>query len=215
MTDRGILVIAPKGDVQGIGDLRAAANGFRVQVLDGVVTAREALAQISSGRYAVVHFAGHGWQSGLQASDGMIEERYLELAMQEGGPELVILNSCGSIHMAAQLYRAGAAPRVIGWRQDVEDEVAIEWATAFYRSMAMGSDYWEAFAASVDLMDDRRPGFEEPILLNGRITNLEQQVGAIQERLDGRAIVPHWLLGLALAAALAVALAVAVLTVVV
>jgi hypothetical protein len=213
MTDRGILVIAPQSDVQGIGDLRAAANGFRLQVLDGMVTAREVLAQISSGRYAVVHFAGHGLRAGLQASDGVIEERYLELAMQEGGPELVVLNSCGSIHMAAQLYRAGAAPRVIGWRQEVEDGTAIEWATAFYRSLAMGTDYWEAFAASVELLSDRRPGFEAPILLNGRITSLEQRVEAIQERLDGRAIVPHWLLGLAVAAGalVAVALLVAVM----
>ncbi len=203
MTDRGILVIAPQSDVQGIGDLRAAANGFRLQVLDGMVTAREVLAQISSGRYAVVHFAGHGLRAGLQASDGVIEERYLELAMQEGGPELVVLNSCGSIHMAAQLYRAGAAPRVIGWRQEVEDGTAIEWATAFYRSLAMGTDYWEAFAASVELLSDRRPGFEAPILLNGRITSLEQRVEAIQERLDGRAIVPHWLLGLAVLAGVA------------
>lgn len=207
--DRGILVIAPGGNLKNVGDIVAAANGFRVMTLDGYVTAREALKEIGSGRYGIIHFGGHGDLDHLEMSDGKLDDEYLEMALRSGNVQLVILNSCESINMAARLYRAGVAPRVIGWSQEcVEDKMAIDWVIAFYRSLAMGVDFWEAYMNSVAVMKGADAGFKAPVYLNGRIVLLEQRVAGIQEQLDnlaGKAIVPHWLIGLTMLLLLALA----------
>lgn len=123
--------------------------------------------------------------------------------------QLVILNSCESINMAALLYRAGVAPRVIGWSQEcVDDKLAVNWAIAFYRSLAMGADYWEAYMNSVAVMKSENATFKAPVYLNGRIVLLEERVAGIQEQLNdltGNAIVPHWLIGLTMLLLLALA----------
>lgn len=200
MMDRGILVIAPQSNLQNFAELVAAANGFRVTTLDGYVTAREVLKEIGSGRHDVIHFGGHGLLEHLAMSDGALDDEYLEMALRSGNVQLVILNSCASVGMAARLYRAGVTPRAIGWRQEaLGDQAAVDWAIAFYRSLSLGADYWEAYLNSVGVMKGRDPMFEGPVFLNGRIVLLEQQVAAIKERLDGlvgKAIVPHWLIGL-------------------
>lgn len=205
-----ILIIAPDSNLNTVADLLAAAQGFRVNVLRGYVTGREALKEIASGRYQVVHFAGHGCVDSLQVSDGPLDDEYLEMALRSSAVELVLLNTCASVAMAAKLYRAGVAPRVIGWRIDVGDSVAVAWAAAFYAALALGADYWEAYLHSAEVMRTRVPDFEQPVFLNGRIALLEQQVLAIQAKLDGlnRAVVlPGRALALALAATAALILA--------
>ena len=209
---RGLLVIVPQSNLTNLADLVAAANGSQVTALDGYVTGREALKEIGSGRYQVVYFGGHSDLDDLQMSDGPLNEEYLQMALRSGNVEMVILNSCASIAMAAKLYRSGVTPRAVGWRQeDLGDRTAIDWAKAFFRSLALGADYWEAYMNSVAVMRGSDADFEAPVFLNGRIVLLEQRVTAIQERLenmDGKALVPHWqigLVGLVLLAVLAVA----------
>lgn len=181
----GILIVAPDSDLNTVADLLAAAQGFRVNVLKGFVTGREALKEIASGRYQIVHFAGHGAVDGLRASDGPLDDEYLEMALRSSAVELVVLNTCSSVAIAAKLYRAGVVPRAISWRVEVTDPDATAWAAAFYAALALGADYWEAYLSSVEVMQTRSPGFEPPVYLNGRIALLEQQVMAIQARLDG------------------------------
>lgn len=209
---RGILVIVPASNLTNLADLVAAANGSQVTALDGYVTGREALKEIGSGRYQVVYFGGHSDLDDLQMSDGPLNDEYLKMALRSGGVEMVILNSCASISMAASLYRSGVTPRALGWRQeDLGDRTAIDWVMAFFRSLALGADYWEAYMNSVAVMKGRDAQFEAPVYLNGRIVLLEERVAGIQERLeemDGKALVPHWqigLVGLVLLAVLAVA----------
>jgi hypothetical protein len=211
-----VLVIAPESDLNTVADIVAAANGFRVNVLRGYVTGRETLKEIGSGQYDVVYFGGHAHdEDSLRVSDGPLDEEYLKMALRNassGRLELVILNSCGSVAMAASLYRAGVAPRVIGWAQDVSDETAGRWAQAFFTSAAMGVDYWEAYMGSTEVMRALDAGFTPPILLNGRITLLEVRVAAIQAQLaerDGMLMAPRWVLGLLLAIGLAAAVATA------
>lgn len=206
---RGILVIVPESNLANLADLVAAANGSLVTTLDGYVTGREALKEIGSGRHQVVYFGGHSCLNDLQMSDGPLNDEYLKMALRSGDVEMVILNSCSSISMAAQLYRSGVTPRAIGWQQeDLGDRTAIDWVKAFFQSLALGADYWEAYMNSVEVMRARDAGFKPPVFLNGRIVLLEQRVTAIQERieaLDGKALVPHWQIGLAVLLLLALA----------
>ena len=193
-------MIVPESGLLNVADLVAAANGSRVTALDRYVTGREALKEIGSGRYQVVYFGGHSDLDELTMSDGPLNQEYLQMALRSGNVEIVILNSCASISMAAKLYRNGVTPRAVGWRQeDLTDQTAIDWAKAFFRSRALGADYWEAYMNSVAVMRQTDTKFEPPVFLNGRIVLLEQQVAAIQERLahdDGKALVPHWQIGL-------------------
>lgn len=206
MISKGILIIVPESELNTVADLMAASAGFRINVLRGYVTGREALREIGSGDYQIVHFGGHGGEESLLVSDGPIDDEYLEMALRSAGVELVVLNSCASVSMAAKLYRDGVAPRVIGWPQeDVGDVMASAWATAFYSSLALGAEYWEAYLSSVEVMRGREVGFRAPVFLNGRIVLLEERVKDIQERLaalDGQAVVPYWQVGLMLLAAL-------------
>jgi hypothetical protein len=206
----GILIIAPGSSLNTVADIVAAANGMRVATLHGYVSSREALKEIANGRYQIVHFAGHGCVDSVQVSDGPLGDEYLEMALRSSEVELVLLNTCASVAMAAKLYRAGVAPRVIGWRDDVSDQTAIAWAAAFYAALALGADYWEAYLNSAEIMRARTSDFEPPVFLNGRIAMLEQQVIAIQTEVDdlNRAVVlPRRTLVLALAAAAALILA--------
>lgn len=193
---RGVLVMAPAASLANLADIIAAANGgMRVTVLDGMVTGREMLREIGSGRYEVVYFGGHGDEDGLTASDGRLNEEFLRQALRNASVsrlQLVILNSCDSISPAAALYRAGVAPRVIGWPGEVVDGAAISWARAFFRSLAMGTDYWEAYALSLEVLRLEFPQQRPPELLNGRISLLEQQVAGIQSQLQGALMVPRW-----------------------
>ncbi|MBK8211609.1 MAG: hypothetical protein IPK78_18290 [Rhodospirillales bacterium] len=205
MDSLGVLIIAPESDLKNTADIVAAANGFRVNVLNGYVTGREALKEIGSGRYDVVYFGGHERElDSVTVSDGRLDEEYLRQALRSassGRLQIVILNSCDSISMAAALYRAGVAPRVIGWPSEMSDAAAGSWAQNFFRSLALGAEFWEAFASSVEVLRVQFPTVKPPVFLNGRITLLEERVAAIQRQLDERAgmlTVPRWTLAVLL-----------------
>lgn len=197
MDDRSVLVMAPASNLKTTADIVAAANGMRVHVLDGLVSGREMLREIGAGGYEVVYFGGHGDDDGLEASDGRLDEEFLRQALRNasaGRLQIVVLNACNSISVAASLYRAGVAPRVIGWPGDASDGAAAAWAKSFFRSLAMGADYWEAYASSVDVLRAEFPQQRPPELLNGRVSLLEQQVAEIRRQLDGSLVAPKWML---------------------
>lgn len=180
---KSILIVAPKSSLENLGDLLAAARGFQVTVLNGLVNSREVLREIASGDYQIVHFAGEGSSNALLMSDGPLEEDRLRRAFSSNKHiEAVIFNACSSIATAAELYREGAVPRVISWRVDVLDRIAIEWATLFYETLAASGDYWSAHATAAEVMQIRHSGFEAPIYLNGRIVLIEQQVNYLREQ---------------------------------
>jgi hypothetical protein len=204
MIDRSVLVLAPASELKNVAEIVAAANGMRVTVLDGLVSGREMLREIASGRHQVVFFAGHGDDSYLMMSDGRLADEYLRQALSNASVEIVVLNSCRSISAAAALYRAGVAPRVVGWPDVMSDAGAVAWARAFFRSLALGADYWEAYASAVELLRAQFAEDRPPELLNGRISLLETRVAAIQadlESMRGQVVVPRWTVGLLLLAA--------------
>ncbi len=193
-----VLVIAP--GAQGLDvarDLRAAAQGVAVTALEGTVSRREALAEIASGRYAVLHLAGHGDRSGFAVTDGRISGHVLRQAVAAGGVSLLILNFCVSIPLAAAIHGQGVA-KVISWRDEVPDEQAAAWAGWFYRSLALADgDVWEAYRVSVEAFEDAYPGSEVPIWLNGRLAKMQEEIRVLQvgqaDRGHERRITIAWL----------------------
>lgn len=171
-----VLVIAP--DQKGLDvvrDLRAAGVNGEVRALEGVVSRRECLTEISSGCNEIVHIAGHGSGAGVVVSDGLLEGHLLRQALSAGGVDLVVLNFCASVSLAAAVHGQGAA-KVISWRDEVSDEQAGAWAGWFYAALRLTGDIWEAYRVSVETFNEIYPGDEEPIWLNGRLAALTAEV---------------------------------------
>lgn len=187
------LIIAPRSNINNLADWVASANGRTLTVLNGMVTVREVLAEIASGRYRIIHFATHGCTTALEVSDGVIPDHSLEDALRvaAGKIDLVILGACNSIAIGAMLYRSGV-PRVLSWRTEVDDRIAGVWANAFYRSLQMSNDIWDATVTASEAV--RREGAEPPIYLNGRLVKLEEQIQVLEKhnQIGG---VPGWLVG--------------------
>ena len=179
-----VLVIAP-GE-QGLDverDLRAAGAGVAITPLVGLVPRREALAEIASGRYKIVHFGGHGSLTGFIVSDGEISAHLLRQAIVKGGVELVVFNYCVSIPLAAAVHGQGAS-KVISWRDAPTDEQAGRWAVWFYRSYALCGDVWEAFVTAEEAFEDAYPGAEKPIWLNGRLATISAELERLKMEQD-------------------------------
>jgi hypothetical protein len=186
------LVVAPNtAALNNLADWVASAQGRPLTVLNGTVTVREVLAAIATGRHRIVHFATHGCATALEVSDGAIPDQLLEDAFRASGTvELVVLGACNSVGIGAALYMAGV-PRVLSWRSEVNDVVAGEWARAFYTSLRLSNDIWDATQTAGEAV--RRLGKEPPIYLNGRLAVLEAEVKQLRRRATiGGA--PAWLL---------------------
>jgi hypothetical protein len=99
----------------------------------------------------IVHFSGHGaGEEGLVFED---ETKHLQLAntkalaglfkLFEGIVECVILNACYSDVQADEIHRYVNC--VIGMKQTIGDNAAIEFASGFYKSLSFGDSFERAY----------------------------------------------------------------------
>lgn len=185
-----VIVVAPDMQLANVEDWVSSASGNEITVLNRTVVVREVLNCIANGRFQIIHFATHGSHDALAMSDGLIPARSLEDALRAAGSvEMVILGSCRSVGVGAVLYHGGV-PRVLSWRDDVNDQIAGLWAREFYQSLRMSGDLFDATQTAGEAV--RREGAEPPIYLNGRMVKLEAQIKDLQQP-RGIAGVPTWL----------------------
>jgi hypothetical protein len=166
----GVLLIAnPTGDLPGaeaererIGRILGGARSVRItEVVGEAATLARVTAEFESGRYDVIHYAGHAFfdaqhpgESGLVLADG--ELTGTGLAALGRLPPLVVFNACESarlrrgvrgkaapkraesmlknLSLAETLLRAGLA-HYIGTHWPVADASANDFATVFYREL--------------------------------------------------------------------------------
>jgi len=187
-----ILIVAPEGGLDTVGELYEAAGGNRPEFLTGTVTVREVQGHIASGAYDAVHFAGHGTREALQMSDGYLDMEQLESALsaadRTGHPvKIVVLNACASIRNAVAIYgiAVGGPSFVIGWRQaELPDRYAKEFAMRFWQAMRYDNeDVHQAFDSAVYALRALDPTAEVPLLLNGRIDDLRNAMRALTHEL--------------------------------
>jgi hypothetical protein len=175
--DLGVLVIAnPTQDLPGadaererIADILGDAKRVRLtEVVGEAATIARITAEFESGRYDVIHYAGHAFfdaqrpgESGLVLADGELTGAHL--AALGRLPPLLVFNACESarvrrrkaspsraiagararaiqtnLTLAETLLRAGVA-HYIGTHWPVADEAATAFAGAFYRELLRGS----------------------------------------------------------------------------
>ena len=117
----------------------------------------------------IVHFASHGSESGnliFQSEDGgnqLVNPNALsELLREFPGIEIVMLNACYSAH-AAELI-AEHVECVVGMGCRIDDDAAMQFALAFYESLAFGDGFDRAFRLGVNAIKlNQLPNAEQPM----------------------------------------------------
>jgi tetratricopeptide (TPR) repeat protein len=111
-------------------------------------------------RIAVFHFGGHAGSAALlleSAAGAPAVAHAPGLARflgEQRGLELVFLNGCSSQGQAQSLLDAGV-PAVIATSQAIDDQVATEFASRFYRSLASGTTIRTAYAEAAGAVETR------------------------------------------------------------
>lgn len=179
-----ILLVAPDSDLAVLAELIAAAGENQPTILHGNIGHRELLASLRGSVYDIIHFAGHGQTMRLTLSDGELSTEMLISSLDnQKRPNLIFLNACKSLSAAAQLYRHGAN-YVIGWRDDVSDTVAGEFAVAFYNTLKLNAHPHRAFDIARRMMTEFHPGAEQPVILNGRMLSLEDEIAKLRSQIE-------------------------------
>lgn len=112
-------------------------------------------------RVAVFHFGGHagGAELLLESAEGKATVAHAgglaRFLGQQRGLELVFLNGCSSAGQVQGLLDAGV-PAVIATSQAINDGVATELSTRFYRALASGAPIRSAFTEAQEAVQTRR-----------------------------------------------------------
>ena len=162
----GILMVLPGGSGLDLSRERKAVLGraatqgdaVRVSVLDGTVTLDRLRDEIRTGKWDIVHFAGHG-RSGtgdvveLALNDEQGEVRWVgadafATLFNNSRVRAVFLNCCRGGSVVTDRGVAALGPillgrglvAVIAMRYEVTDDVAVRFADEFYRSLLTGEE---------------------------------------------------------------------------
>lgn len=182
------LIIAPDSDLAVLAELIAAAGENRPTILHGTVGHRELLSALRGDAYDIIHFAGHGQTMRLTLSDGELSTDMVTSSIENHKrPNLIFLNACKTLPAAIQLHQHGAN-YVIGWRDDVNDRVAGEFAVAFYNTLKLNDQPLRAFDIAKRMMTEVHPGAEQPVILNGRMLAMEQEIADLRSRIAAGAV---------------------------
>jgi hypothetical protein len=119
------------------------------------IRAIELEAMLTRHRPAIVHFGGHANEAGellfrgAQDAVSAVDPIALKglFAMHTNHVRCVVLNTCFSERLAAQL--AGSVEVVAGFEGVLDDNLAGDFATGFYRALAMGSTVSGAISSSL------------------------------------------------------------------
>jgi esterase/lipase superfamily enzyme len=108
---------------------------------------------------SIVHFSGHGSPTGeiiLEDETGnarVVSARALAdlFGILKGSTECVVLNACYSLEQAKLLAKSVGC--VAGMTREIGDRSALRFAAGFYRGLAFGRDYVQAFQLGCNEID--------------------------------------------------------------
>lgn len=109
--------------------------------------------QKNKDRIVVFHYGGHadGYQLLLETPDGDHEIAYagglVTFFSQQKSLQLVFLNGCATRQQSQELAEIGV-PVVIGTNSSIKDNVAVEVATQFYKSLGLNFSIQQAWATA-------------------------------------------------------------------
>ncbi len=174
--ERVLLVVDPTRDLPGAaaegGELLALleASGAQVDCIEGgAATRARLLRELASGRYDVLHFAGHGYFDADDAGrSGLLCARNEVLRSADLGglatlPSLVFFNACEAARVRrpgprgarrraalrrstsiAEAFLASGVANFVGTHWPVGDDAALGFSSTFYRRLLAGGSLGEA-----------------------------------------------------------------------
>jgi len=195
-----VLIIAPGSELQVLAELITASGGNQPTILHGIVSHREVLATIRRQHFDIMHFAGHGDSMELELSDGPLAVEMLASAIGENRTELIILNACRSLPAAVTLHARGIS-YVIGWRDDVHDVAAENFAVSFFNTLRLNGDVHQSFDTASQIMQRSYEDEEPPMLLNGQFSKMQGKIDSLQNQLlhTSDSDVLYWRIGTVIA----------------
>jgi hypothetical protein len=158
-----VLLIAPDTDLPNAdAEQQRIINALHPQVLLDDVTTGGVLDAIQGGAFDVVWFLGHSGPAGLQLSDGVLSPSHLAQILRQSPPQLVVLNSCSSLHIAMQVHD-DLQCQVICTVLDIPDLDAYITGASLANALAAGNEIPDAYNVS-------RPScVRQYVLLNGSV----------------------------------------------
>lgn len=153
----------------------------------GATRVRDLRRAMTEHEPTIVHFCGHGaGKEGIVLEDN---EGKAQLVSSEAlanffelfsdSVECVILNACFSEVQAKEI--AKHISYVVGMKKEIGDKAAIEFAVAFYDSLAAGKDYEKAFKISCNAIEMQGvSGHLIPKLLKGKVKNVVKAEKTVQ-----------------------------------
>jgi pimeloyl-ACP methyl ester carboxylesterase len=175
---QALIVVDPTLDLPGAADegdalaRRLREHGADVEVLTGPAASRAAVLQaFGSGRYDVLHFAGHGFfdaddpaRSGLVCARGEVL-RGSDLDGLGDLPALVFFNACEAARVrkrgagsrlfafrrstsVAEAFLSGGVANFLGTHWPVGDEAALTFSSVFYERLLEGAPLGDSVLAA-------------------------------------------------------------------
>ncbi len=102
----------------------------------------------------IVHFSGHGSESGIYVEDingrsKLISAEALDSLFEyfEDTVECVLLNSCYSVHQAKAISKH--VPYVIGMASAILDSASLAFSLGFYKALGAGENYFNSYKMGI------------------------------------------------------------------
>lgn len=135
-------------------------DAIRLERLDGRITSARLLEKLRTRPWDVLHYVGHGEVGNegtvrirLNADSGGDSDYWMDAEpfstlFSEHPPRLVVLNCClgampdprRSLGGVGPLMMRRGVPAIISMRYEIQDDVAIKFADAFYRELLVGDE---------------------------------------------------------------------------
>jgi hypothetical protein len=183
-----ILIVAPSApDLALAPEIARVASGNTPTILDQYVSRAKLATTLKAGQFDVIHFAGHSAYDVLAMSDGPLTADELQtMTAAQCHLQMVVLNSCRSAGMAAELHDALHVP-VIFHQADAADQASVRYAEVLYGALGADVDLHEAHERARGAVRRAFPSVEEsqlPVLMNGDMREREVFQADVIRRLE-------------------------------
>lgn len=143
------LIIAPHHpDLPNVAaEVAAVSNAHPGHLLQGQVDERDIAQAVAPGGYDLFWCCTHSTRDGILLNNGILPASRLITYITASGASIVMLNTCESIHLAAQIVDATTAS-VIATISDLPDTLAATTGALFARQLAQLGDPRAAYQRS-------------------------------------------------------------------
>ncbi len=177
-----ILIISLASSVDRAGEWSGIIGaGSDVTVLNGADRQKIEMA-LAQRQFNVIHIAGHGAESVIEADDGLLPESELvTLLEQQRHLEFVVLATCEGFETASSLHNILHVP-CVAYNAPVSDRAVLEFGRSFYRAWRSQGDVMVAVRRAQESLAILYPNEARKVkLINGDMITPARFSGTIDQ----------------------------------